>query len=282
MKTLDLLFVICIVLMITAIPAFTQIINNSAVGSVESLPQNVMDAIGNQRWLFNHASVGGNIIEGMRTLHSSNPGKFKLAVSSVGFDSSNGYASAPSGGTMAGNIYECDRGNPGWEEKFNIFERSVQNGGWQASAVDVCMDKLCFIDQNADANTYISKMSALESLYPDTKFVYTTIPITTSTDNDNMLRNQYNQKVREYCSANNKLLFDIADIEAHDLNGNECTFNGNMQCMFSGYSDDGGHLNQAGQQRVALGWYAVAASLASNGAVNTQPLNQPVNPSSPM
>ncbi len=32
--------------------------------------------------------------------------------------------------------------------------------------------------------------------------------------------------------------------------------------LYAGYTDDGGHLNSAGQQRIGLGWYAVAAVVA--------------------
>jgi len=242
-----------------------------------------MDSIGNQRWLFTHASVGGNMIEGMKSLHSYNPSRYKLAVASTGFDSNNNCAVFPSSPTLPGTVVECDRGNPGWEQKYTIFENSVCNAGWHDNAVDVCMDKLCFIDNSADANTYISKMSALESRFPNTRFVYTTIPITTSTDNENIQRNQYNQAVRAYCSANGRLLFDIADMESHDPNGTESTFSAagsNCQSMYSGYSDDGGHLNQSGQQHIAMGWYAVAASIASNGTANI-PNTGPITTSSP-
>jgi hypothetical protein len=126
--------------------------------------------------------------------------------------------------------------------------------------------QLCYIDQSANATTYVNMMSALEAQYPETVFVYATMPLTDKEDNANVLRNQYNDAVRDYCEANGKLLFDIADIESHDPTG---TPSRSLRCqrrrlskLFSGYTGDGGHLNTAGAERVAKGWYAVAAAIA--------------------
>lgn len=262
---------VCVLAGLIAIPAYGQIINNNDISRVSSLPQSVMNSIGKQRWLFTHASVGGNMVDGMNSLHSSNPTRYKLVTSDAWFNSSSNRVTAPPSPTLQGRIYECQRGNPGWEQKGIIFDNSVRLGGWHASAVDLCLDKLCYIDQDANANTYTTKMSALEALYPDTIFVYATMPLTTETGGDNILRNKYNQAVRSYCIANHKLLYDIADLEAHNPSGVESTFpsGGNTyQRLYSGYTDDGGHLNSAGQQHVALGWYAVAAAVVPYGANN--------------
>jgi hypothetical protein len=89
------------------------------------------------------------------------------------------------------------------------------------------------------------------------------MPLTTDTDSNNVLRNQYNAAVRSYCTSHNSLLFDIADIEAFSPAGIASTFvsgGTTYQRLYSGYTTDGGHLNSLGAQQVAIGWYAVAAS----------------------
>ncbi len=126
------------------------------------------------------------------------------------------------------------------------------------------MDKLCYIDQGANAATYINMMMALEAACPGTVFVYMTMPLMTSEDSNNVLRNQYNAAVRSHCAANNRLLYDLADMEAHDPAGVPYTFTyggQTYQKLYSGYTSDGGHLNTTGRQRIAMGWYAVAAQL---------------------
>ena len=101
-------------------------------------------------------------------------------------------------------------------------------------------------------------MTYLEAKYPGVKFVWWTMPIKTEGDK---IRDEYNRLVRDYTRANNKRLFDIADIESHDPTGTAIT-NNNYPAQFEGYSSDGGHLNEEGSQRVALAWWQMMARLA--------------------
>jgi hypothetical protein len=66
-------------------------------------------------------------------------------------------------------------------------------------------------------NTYLSKMSALEADYPNITFVYMTGHLDGSGADGNLrIRNQ---QIRDYCAANNKVLFDFEDIESYDPAG---------------------------------------------------------------
>ena len=66
-------------------------------------------------------------------------------------------------------------------------------------------------------NTYLNAMNELESDYPNVTFIYMTGHLD-GTGIDGNLRER-NDQIREYCENNNKVLFDFADIERHDLNG---------------------------------------------------------------
>ncbi len=245
-----------------ATAVFAQVIDHRQLDSISTLPQATMDAIGQQTWLFTHASVGGNIISGLDALHSANPTRYQLVIEWVGDDGAR--ANDPPAATVPGTIYDCDRGNPGWEAKIAYFDDSVRVSGWHNPAVAAALNKLCFIDQDADATAYVDSMAALETSYPATRFVYATMPLTTSSDSDNVRRNEYNAAVRAFCTAQGKLLLDVADIEAHAPSGAVFTFNSGGQTyqrLYSGYAADEGHLNDAGSQRVALGWYAAADAL---------------------
>jgi hypothetical protein len=247
-------------------PAAAQIVGHAAIDPVATLPQCALDGAGQQRWFFAHASVGGNLIEGLADLHAADPVRFQLATEWVGYDDASQLCTAPAG-TSPGTVYECDRGNPGWQAKLTIFDRSVRLAGWRQPAVDLVLDKLCFIDQDADAGTYLASMAALEAGYPYTRFVYATMPLTTGEDADNVLRNQYNQAVRAQAAASGALLFDLADMEAHDPAGVAQSFQSGghtWQKLYAGYTTDGGHLDtELGHRRVAQGWYAVAATRAA-------------------
>jgi hypothetical protein len=183
----------------------------------------------------------------------------------VGYDGAQLRAAPPPVPTVAGTVYECGRGNPGWQDKLTIFDNSVRISGWRLTAVDAVMDKLCYIDPDADVASYLATMDALALAYPTTAVVLATMPLTVDEDADNVARNLYNQAVRAHAAANGALLYDIADIEAHDPAGVEQTFvsgGQTYQKLYSGYTTDGGHLSTAlGRQWVASGWYAAAATL---------------------
>jgi len=218
------------------------------------------DKVGRLKWYFTHASVGANMMEGIADLHGLDPGTYQIRSQSAG--------ATPPEATEAGVIYEHQRGNPGWKAKFDMFHACVSDR-WRLPKVNVVVDKLCYIDQMASVNYCINSMTNLEAECPDTVVVYTTMPLMTDEDLANYLRNRYNKRLREWCRAQGKVLLDIAEIEAHDSKGAPCTFRyrGNTwQKLCSDYTSDGGHLNAAGRQLVARGFYALGAALTSRKA----------------
>jgi hypothetical protein len=152
-----------------------------------------------------------------------------------------------------------------------MFDGAIRTLGWHYPVIDVAMDKLCYIDPDADVNVYLAMMSALEGDFPATVFVHMTMPLQSGQEMDwsNALAMAYNEAVRQHCSGPDRLLLDIADIESHDPAGNPVTFtyDGHVcQRLYGGYTTDGGHLNDLGARRVALGWYAAGAALVSGSA----------------
>jgi hypothetical protein len=69
----------------------------------------------------------------------------------------------------------------------------------------------------ANINTYLNLMNGLEQDYTGIKFVYMTGHLDGSGTGGNL--NLRNQQIRNYCSANNKILFDFADIESYNPDG---------------------------------------------------------------
>jgi hypothetical protein len=68
---------------------------------------------------------------------------------------------------------------------------------------------------------YLTPMGQLEQEYPHVTFVYMTGHVDHGADSNNKAANQV---IREYCRANNKVLFDFADIESHDPDGKYYAF----------------------------------------------------------
>ncbi len=66
-------------------------------------------------------------------------------------------------------------------------------------------------------DTYLGAMAALEADYPDVVFVYMTGHLDGTGDAGNLKAR--NDQIRAWCRAHDKVLFDFADIEAHDPAG---------------------------------------------------------------
>ncbi|MEW5802087.1 MAG: hypothetical protein AB1847_08285 [bacterium] len=69
-----------------------------------------------------------------------------------------------------------------------------------------------------DIKTYLNLMSKLEEDYPEVTFVYMTGHLDGSGKKGKL--NTRNEQIRDFCRANNKVLFDFADIESYDPDGN--------------------------------------------------------------
>ena len=63
---------------------------------------------------------------------------------------------------------------------------------------------------------YLTPMSQLEADYPGVRFVYMTGHVDHWDDADNKAANQM---IRDYCTTNDKVLYDFADIESYDPDG---------------------------------------------------------------
>lgn len=214
-------------------------IDNAALPSVEK--------IGRLSVFFAHASVGGNLVDGIRRLHQQDARRFSIRIEDA--------TGSPPARTESGVIYEFNRGNPGWSTKIQSFEGYVRNG-WHGSKAPVVINKFCFIDQNASLDDYIQSMSRLESEHPDTAFIYVTMPITRTADANATRRQAFNDGLRKWARANGKALFDIADIEAWTPSGSQCAG------LCAEYTEDNGHLVPKGQLRAARGLYSLFLQLA--------------------
>ncbi len=67
-------------------------------------------------------------------------------------------------------------------------------------------------------NAYLSKMEELEAAYPLVKFIYMTGHLDGSGPSGNLYIR--NNQIRAYCASHDKTLFDFADIESYDPDGN--------------------------------------------------------------
>ena len=88
------------------------------------------------------------------------------------------------------------------------------------NGINVVMWSWCGgVSENTSAgiNAYLNAMNQLEADYPAVTFVYMTGHLDGTGPNDNLY--QRNNQIRAYCRDNAKVLFDFADIESYDPDG---------------------------------------------------------------
>jgi hypothetical protein len=75
----------------------------------------------------------------------------------------------------------------------------------------------CSDNTEEGINIYLEKMNELEQDYPGVNFIYMTGHLDGTGPSGNLYAR--NNQIRAYCIANNKSLFDFADIESYDPDG---------------------------------------------------------------
>ncbi len=239
---------------------------------LQAVPQQNWDSLAHKKIFFGHQSVGLNILDGLRKILSSSPGiKLEIRETSEPRD-------------FEGPLFAHARIGRNRDPlgKIDHFRQLMKSGLGQA--VDIAFFKLCYvdIDRSTDIQAlidhYDETLAALKAEFPDLIIVPVTAPLTTSTPGikarikrllglgpatraDNIKRNTFNEHIRKTYGA---AIWDLADVEATGADGSKSTFRTRGKTYFklvSGYSIDGGHLNEAGSQVVAADLLIRLASL---------------------
>jgi len=119
-------------------------------------------------------------------------------------------------------------------------------------------------------DTYLAPMTQLELDYPNVKFVYMTGHLDGGGQSGNL--NIRNQQIRDYCIANDKILYDFADIESYDPDGlvNYMPLLANDNCDYD--SDANGSLDR----NWAIDWqdsHTLDVDWYNCSSAHSQPLN---------
>lgn len=209
---------------------------------------------------YGHTSHGSQITTGMEGLVS-----FKgmlYAFNSGGSDSTLDLRDRPFSGAS-------DLGNPD-----RISWASTTRNYLDANAdINVVIWSWCGQVSSAtedDINTYLNLMSQLEIDYPNVHFVYMTGHLDGSGEEGNL--NIRNKQIRNYCNKNNKLLYDFADIESYDPDGNTnyMLMHANDECNYDSDGDGSRETNWAidwqNSHTEGTDWYNCSSA-------HSQPLN---------
>ena len=163
---------------------------------------------------------------------------------------------------------------PGWVDKTRSYLGAVDpqtgRGTGKNGHINVVIWSWCGQVsekyKNGTLNSqYLEPMSQLESEYFGIRFVYMTGHLDHAQDADNK---GANQAIRTFCAQNNKVLYDFADIESYDPDGNFYQY-ANDDCSY--YSSTGTALgNWATEWQAShtkgVDWYECSSA-------HSQPLN---------
>jgi hypothetical protein len=217
-----LVIAICLVgIACVALPpamAADAIIADHATTDITVIPQSAIEAAKtNLHIAYGHTSHGSQITTGMTGLVDfANNSGLGLALPTDIFAWNNG----GSDGALDLHDYAMG-GDVGYYPQWVNNTRTYLNDPAHAD-VNVIMWSWCgqasgYTEQQM-IDQYLAPMTQLEADYPDVIFVYMTGHADGSGETGNLhLRNQ---QIRDYCTANNKVLFDFYDIECYDPDGN--------------------------------------------------------------
>jgi hypothetical protein len=96
--------------------------------------------------------------------------------------------------------------------------RGVASTGWFNFSLWTWCGQMSYYS-DAQVQQYLDVMARLENEYPDMRFIYYTGHTDGTAPGSTLWRN--NDMVRTFVQANDKVLFDFADIESYDPVGND-------------------------------------------------------------
>jgi hypothetical protein len=212
------------------------------------------------RIFFSHHSVGRNVLAGIQSLDARAGGE-RLQV--VDLDE----ALMRPGPLLA---HASGGRNQDPKSKIDYFAATLR--GTSALAPDLAFMKLCYVDFEPRTDVeglfahYRSTLEALKREHPRIRFAHVTVPLMESPsdlksslrrllgrevweDASNARRTEFNQRLVEAFGADP--VFDLARAETIGPDGSSVTRSqgqGQVPSLHPAWSEDGGHLNAAGQQ----------------------------------
>lgn len=188
------------------------LIIDHTTADITQIPSSYIDAAkANLRLSYGHTSHGSQLVSGLSYWHGIYPA----------YDyNTNGALQA---GILSLHDYTPpgDLGNPDrvtWATRTRTYLDSGTPPGNNRNTVMWSWCGQVSSATEADIVTYLSLMNQLELDYPGVRFVYMTGHLDGTGPSGNL--SVRNNQIRDYARANGKILFDFADIESYDPDGN--------------------------------------------------------------
>lgn len=176
--------------------ADSLIVDHTVISDFDLIPESYFDQIrADYKIFYGHTSHGSQIITGLNKLQSENS-LYNLPVFQEISDDLG----------LTGDI-SWVAPTKSWLD--NHPDYNVVMWSWCGGVSD---------NSEEGINIYLDAMSQLELDYPEVMFIYMTGHLDGGGPDGNLYAR--NNQIRAFCAANNKVLFDFADIESYDPDGN--------------------------------------------------------------
>ena len=178
------------------------IADHQIVVDFDSIPTSYIEQVkSDYRMWYVRTSHGTQIETGMSILRDS---------SSL-YDYNNGP------GTLYLEVKADDLGHNGDTSWVPITRQRLDQPGNDINVVMWSWCGGCSDNTEEGINIYLNAVNQLEQDYPDVTFIYMTGHLDGTGPSGNLYAR--NNQIRAYCAANNKILFDFADVESYDPDG---------------------------------------------------------------
>ncbi|MDQ1297204.1 MAG: hypothetical protein QG611_1184, partial [Bacteroidota bacterium] len=228
------IYILFFVSLISALASSQAIIINHNCVQIKQIPESaILEAKQKLHIAYGHTSHGSQLTDGMSGLVAF--------MNGLGYQN-NLYAWNNGGTTGALDLHDYAMGGdvgyyPDWVNNTRTYlgtpDAGTGRGTGANSDVNVIIWSWCgqvtstYTSGLLNTN-YLNPMSQLETDYPGIKFIYMTGHLDHSADASNKAANQ---AIRDFCTTNNKILFDFADIESYNPDktyfqyaGDDCSY----------------------------------------------------------
>lgn len=232
------------------------------MSALSDVPAQRWKDLAQRRIYFGHQSVGGNLMQGVQEVLSEHP---EISLDVVETRDPRAFDRPVFAHSTLG-----DNRDP--TSKCDAFRQVMVDG--VGELVDIAFVKFCYVDIAQDTDiealftTYESMVQEVEMRFPSAVIVHVTVPLKAMPGGpkgfvkhmlgrdgalENVRRDQFNSLLRSQYDGKEPL-FDLALFESMAPDGRQSVFSYQgyvYPSLYSGYTDDGGHLNEPGRRHVA-------------------------------
>jgi len=228
------------------------------VRTLDDISDKAIESLSRKTILFGHASVGQNIVQGMKEIAGTDPRFGKIRIVEVDETTD----------MKEPGFYHAVNGRNGYPKtKCNAFLNLLLKDRL-GDRLDAGLFKFCYVDIERDSNVreifeyYVTTVEEVKKEFPKLRIVHVTVPLYVHPtgvkgfiknilrpDMANVNRNRFNELLKSRYSGTDPI-YDLARVECETGPGEAARFthDGNVYLSLAdAYTDDGGHLNETGR-----------------------------------